>query len=165
MRRQKLVFNKHHENWIHAMKIILHARSFFEARLGTRTEAKLLRDCRIISINDVTHHPEPPPFSERFFSSPNLLTLFFDDVEQEGPAAFSTEQAEEVICFALHSQGHQLHIHCTAGISRSAAIGMFIADKLYDCLEQFKQDNHDIQANVFVLHRLEETLREIRGKK
>ena len=139
------------------MKIIIHARSFFEARMGTRIEAELFRDYRIISINDVTHHPEPPPFSERFYSAPNLLTLFFDDVEQDCPAAFSPEQAEEIIVFMAKRDDRPLLIHCMAGVSRSGAIGIVIA-KHSNCIEEFIRGNPDIQPNEFVVKRLERGL-------
>ena len=135
------------------MNIRIYARTFFENKIGTCEERKLLNECRIISINDVSLHPEPPPFSRRFLRHPNLLVLFFDDVETEGPTAFTIETAREIVRFVREADDRPLLIHCTAGISRSGAVGLAVAEQC-GCVEEFRRGNPDIMPNQLVLQKL-----------
>lgn len=73
---------------------------------------------------------------------PNVLRLVFDDVTDEeldrivsetakGLVLFSREQAEQVLSFLEANKNvDTLYVHCTAGVSRSGAIGT-IANDLY----------------------------------
>ena len=135
------------------MNIRIYARTFFENKIGTAEEERLLDECRIISINDVSLHPEPPPFSRRFLVHPNLLVLHFDDVETEMPTAFSIEQARQIVRFVLENGALPFLIHCTAGISRSGAVGLAIAEQC-GCVEEFRRGNPDIMPNQLVLQKL-----------
>ena len=105
------------------MQIYVHARSFFEARQGTKQERELFRDNRIISINSVSHPAEVPPFSEEFLDADNLLILYFDDVEEGFPNAMTPEQAKQIVDFIRIEDDRPIIVHCTAGISRSGAVG------------------------------------------
>ena len=105
------------------MQIYVHARSFFEARQGTRRERKLFRDNRIISINSVSFPSEEPPFSEEFLDAENLLILYFDDVDAGFPNAMTPEQACAIVDFVRLEDNRPIIVHCTAGISRSGAVG------------------------------------------
>ena len=105
------------------MQIYVHARSFFEARQGTRRERKLFRDNRIISINSVSFPSEEPPFSEEFLDAENLLILYFDDVDEGFSNAMTPEQARAIVDFVRHEDNRPIIVHCTAGISRSGAVG------------------------------------------
>ena len=105
------------------MQIYVHARSFFEARQGTKRERELFRDNRIISINSVSHPAEEPPFSEEFLDADNLLILYFDDVEEGFPNAMTPEQAKQIVDFIRIEDNRPIIVHCTAGISRSGAVG------------------------------------------
>ena len=105
------------------MQIYVHARSFFEARQGTKRERELFRDNRIISINSVSHPAEVPPFSEEFLDADNLLILYFDDVDEGFPHAMTPEQAKQIVDFISIEDNRPIIVHCTAGISRSGAVG------------------------------------------
>ena len=105
------------------MQIYVHARSFFEARQGIKRERELFRDNRIISINSVSHPAEVPPFSEEFLDADNLLILYFDDVEEGFPNAMTPEQAKQIVDFIRIEDDRPIIVHCTAGISRSGAVG------------------------------------------
>ena len=135
------------------MNIKIYARTYFENRIGTANEKRILCECRIISINDAFIHPEPPPFSKCFLRHPNLLVLFFDDVETEKLGAFSNEQAKKIVDFIHQDTSSPLLIHCTAGISRSGAVGLAIAER-FGCVEFFLSENPDIMPNQFVLQKL-----------
>ena len=140
------------------MNIKIYARTFFENKKGTCEERKLLNECRIISINDVSLHPEPPPFSRLYLEHPNLLVLFFDDVETEGPTSFSSDMARHIVRFVQESDERPLLIHCTAGISRSGAVGLAIAEQC-GCVEVFRRENPDIMPNHLVLRKLRQAFR------
>ena len=141
------------------MQIYVHARSFFEARQGTKRERELFRDNRIISINSVSHPAEVPPFSEEFLDADNLLILYFDDVEEGFPNAMTPEQAKQIVDFIRIEDDHPIIVHCTAGISRSGAVGevlnwyfnRFEADD--SAYRKFEIMHPDIVPNAHV-HRL-----------
>lgn len=72
-------------------------------------------------------------------NNPNVLFLEFDDVtieeadlvnsnnEKLHVKAMTVEQAKQIINFILKTfnQNKDLYVHCTAGISRSGAVGLF----------------------------------------
>ena len=142
------------------MKIRVLPRIFFEKIKGTAEEDRLLESYRIISINSSRGDDSLPPFSERNRNHRNLLYLTFDDVcnESDGGVCicFSIRQAEEVMRFADDGSMPML-IHCTAGISRSGAVGeildwyfnRYVADNPADHLF-FTQNNRQILANPLV---------------
>ena len=121
------------------MEIYVHARSFFEARQGTNLERELFRHNRIISINNVSFPAEPPPFSEEFLDAENLLILYFDDVDEGFPNAMPPEQAREIVNFIRLEDNRPIIVHCTAGISRSGAVG----EVLNWYFNRFEQDDSD----------------------
>ena len=105
------------------MKIYVKPRSFFESCRGTGREREFFRDNRIISINSVSHPAEVPPFSEEFLDADNLLILYFDDVDAGSPNAMTPEQAKQLVEFIGIEDNSPIIVHCTAGISRSGAVG------------------------------------------
>lgn len=122
--------------------------------MGTEHEAELFRKYRIISINNVSFPVEPPPFSPKFRDAPNLLVLFFDDVEAEFPHAMTEDDVEKIVTFIRSSNPRPLLIHCMAGISRSGAIGKalnrYFNVKNPKAFRQFSIDNPDIVPNKHV---------------
>ena len=142
------------------MKIRVLPRIFFEKIEGTEEEDRLLESYRIISINSSRGDDSLPPFSERNRNHRNLLCLTFDDVcyeQDKGDCVcFSVRQAEAVMRFA-DDGSMPILIHCTAGISRSGAIGeildwyfnRFIMENPADHLF-FTQNNRQILANPLV---------------
>lgn len=148
------------------MRIIVKARSFFEARQGTIRETELFARNRIISINNISFPAEPPPFSPRFINAKNLLVLFFDDVE-EGANAMTAEQAEKIADFVLRpGDNRPIIVHCTAGVNRSGAVGRvlnwyfnrFLADNEADH-RAFRLRHPDLAPNAHVQKLLLDELR------
>ena len=143
------------------MKIRVLARMFFEKIKGTPTEAELLEKSKIISINSSCGVDDTPPFSPELLNHPHLLTLTFDDIcsEPETPEAailFNENMAHQIISFA--DDGNlPLLVHCTAGISRSGAIGevlnwyfnRYLKNNTTDD-EDFVRNNRQIQPNTLV---------------
>ena len=145
------------------MKIRVLPRIFFENNKGTAEEDRLLEKYRIISINASRGNDSAPPFSEHNRRHEHLLCLTFDDVcdepEPENPDSyvrFSPRHAEAIMRFAGAGDMPML-IHCTAGISRSGAVGeildwyfnRYIANDPADH-QFFVQNNRQIIANSLV---------------
>ena len=138
------------------MRIRIVSRSFFEAHQGTHREAALLQRYSIISINSIGL-PEKPPFSPYVLTKPNLLILRFDDVDEGFPNAMTDSQAQQIADFVKLSQERPFIIHCTAGISRSGAVGEVLNHYFNRHLsndtpafEQFYRNNPDIDPNSHV---------------
>lgn len=82
-----------------------------------------IKDCFFVSILDPD---DKIPLKE---SCENYKTFYFYDLEQDIQTykAFSYEQAEELYSFIeANKDKKRCVIHCTAGVSRSGAVGEFI---------------------------------------
>jgi len=110
------------------MKISVKGRDYFELIRGTDEESELFASVRVISVNSV-RIPEKPPFSRKFWEADNVLVLSFDDVDDSDPFIFqgsrfmSEVDAEAIAAFVESPDPRPIVVHCTAGISRSGAIG------------------------------------------
>lgn len=95
----------------------------------------------------------------------NVLVLNFDDVEVDlnweddgnyyGAKAFTEDQAKQILEFInKHKEAKKCLVHCSAGISRSGAVGTFINDYFKNDYFQFKTRNPYIHPNGLVLRTL-----------
>jgi len=87
--------------------------------------------------------------------APNVLNLWFNDAEEYNPATetvlFDEDMADSVVRFVEANKDAKAWVlHCTAGISRSGAVGGFIADYLGIYYKDFKIDNPQVQPNALV---------------
>jgi len=85
----------------------------------------------------------------------NVINLTFDDVEEDiikkSAFAMTENQAKILYEFMIkHSDKNTFLIHCTAGISRSGAVGTFIANYFNVDMNTFKLDNPYILPNSHV---------------
>ena len=126
------------------MKIRVLPRAFFEKVKGTPTEADLLEKSKIISINSSWGFDDAPPFSESFLKHPHLLILTFDDIcnEPETP-----EDLAHAIMRFVDDGKISLLVHCTAGISRSGAVGEVLNWYFNRYLETNTADDEDFVEN------------------
>ena len=146
------------------MKIRVLPRKFFEKLKGTPTEVELLENAKIISINSSWGFDDTPPFSEELLNHPHLLNLTFDDIcnepetpEDQGNAVlFNAAMAQQIMRFVDDGE-LPLLVHCTAGISRSGAVGEVLnwyfnryLERNADDDEEFVQNNRQIQPNTIV---------------
>jgi len=116
-----------------------------------------MKDSALISINDTEGSWNKSWFDR---DHPNVIRLWFDDVEndeQKSPTnaftckAFSVEQAEQLFNFIKKNADKDFIVHCSAGISRSGAVGSFINDYLNSDMEYFEKANrHRILPNSHV---------------
>ena len=146
------------------MKIRVLPRAFFEKVKGTPTEVELLEKSKIISINSSWGFDDAPPFSESFLQHPHVLTLTFDDIYNEpetpedlGNAILFNEDMAHAIMRFVDDRQVPLLVHCTAGISRSGAVGEVLNWYFNRYLEfntaddeDFEQNNRQIQPNTLV---------------
>lgn len=114
-----------------------------------------------ISINSTEGNDNEPYFKD---NHPNVLTLYFDDCNEYkkypiigSPDKFyeqipmSEEQALEVINFVEKmNENSNVYVHCTAGISRSGAVGAFISDYFGRTWKKFKFDNPSVIPNSHI---------------
>ena len=131
------------------MQINIKARTFFEAARGSERERYFFRTSRIISINSVSFPAEPPPFSEEFLHAENLLVLYFDDVDEGQPHAMTPEQAKQIVDFARIEDPRPIIVHCTAGISRSGAVG----EVLNWYFNRYLEDDQEDYQRFQIMHR------------
>jgi hypothetical protein len=114
-----------------------------------------------ISINSTEGNDITPYFKEKH---PNVLTLYFDDCNEYkkhpvdgSPDEFyeqipmSEEQALEIIKFAEKMNNESnVYVHCTAGVSRSGAVGAFISDYLGNKWDDFIRVNPQVIPNSHI---------------
>ena len=116
-----------------------------------------MKDIALISINDTEGQWNASWFDR---DHPNVLRLWFDDVstdEQKSPTnpftcrAFTEDQARMVFEFIKSNSDKDFLVHCSAGISRSGAVGSFINDYLDSDRDFFEKFNrHRIMPNAHV---------------
>ena len=124
------------------MKVIVISRAMMNSWLDKKMDLLNSDNVAIISINTYTHwngqFEEETPFDkfEDFTNNKNLLKLWFDDVSEPTTwngmedKLFNADDARKVVEFIKEKQDNvdTFIVHCTAGISRSGAVGMFIKD-------------------------------------
>jgi predicted protein tyrosine phosphatase len=148
------------------IKIYIVPKIQFEAILKNNkiddTNVDTFKDYCFICINQSTgtYFHEPILKEEHY----NVLNLWFDDVEAdmmlEGIKAFSYSDAEKIIEFLDNNKKVKiLIVHCSAGISRSGAVGTFALDYLNGDKEFFKNTNPHILPNNRVMRMLNEMRR------
>jgi predicted protein tyrosine phosphatase len=113
-------------------------------------------DMFFISINDTCNTKQIPYFKN---NHENVLIQYFDDVVKDIidnnneilAKAFTEEQAIEMFKFIEKNKDKKTClVHCTAGISRSAAVGTFICDFTNGNYFEFKEDNPYILPNPHI---------------
>lgn len=125
------------------MKIKVVPRIFFLSMQGTDKEKEIFDTCNIISIN--TEGIEEVPFSKEFQGRKNVLILYFDDIIQTDPQncgrIFSADNAKAISVFLKRADLNiPLVVHCTAGISRSGAVGQVLNDFFNNFYEKNPND-------------------------
>lgn len=114
-----------------------------------------------ISINDTAGKWKDSWFGQ---DHDNVIRLWFDDVEKDGDTppthdrpgiAVTDEQIERLVLFIFENIDKETFlIHCTAGISRSGAIGLFITNLLGENIEQYFKNNPRVHPNKMILDKM-----------
>lgn len=148
-------------------KILILSKLFFDRTMKEmgltpdNVEKKASKAAFISILDSGDSDPEAASFFPEDRS--NVKTLFFDDVEKDMQIpeigtgrirhikAFTEHQAEELLAFIKQNANKSLFIiHCTAGISRSGAVGQFICDYFSCNPVEFRQANPNILPNNLV---------------
>jgi len=146
------------------MKIRVLPRAFFAKLKGTPDEKAMLGRYKIISINASRGCDSKPPFSPECLPHPNLLILVFDDVAAAPVPAgdttpaipFDRDMAARIMNFVGDGET-PLFVHCSAGVSRSGAVGemlnwyfnRYLKDNAED-FDDFIRNNRQIVPNPLV---------------
>jgi predicted protein tyrosine phosphatase len=97
----------------------------------------------------------------------NVIRLFFDDLEAHDPILqneearlrlklFDMGQAKRIVEFAKQfDNDSQVTVHCLAGVSRSGAVGTFLASRFHVPEENFVHEK-DLYPNRLVMTLLNE---------
>lgn len=145
------------------MKIIIASRALFIeylTRKGITNENVETQDkVFFISINN-QDDKQPPYFSG---NKTNVMNLTFADLEEDKELpiigeertelfkAMTREQAAELYAFIKANKDKEaVMIHCTAGVARSGAVGVFINDFIGGDYNELKRNNPNIQPNSHV---------------
>jgi predicted protein tyrosine phosphatase len=118
----------------------------------------------LISIIESVERPFLNPQRESILSQLNckaILKLIFSDIKpsynHEDEILFNKDHARQIISFVNNlKEIDTLVIHCHAGVSRSGAVGVFLAKYLNVDFEKFKEENKNISPNEYILDLLME---------
>ena len=115
------------------MNIKVFPRKYFLSIKGTDEEMALFSENNVISIitpeHPATNFPnEEVPFSEKYKKLDTVLVLKFHDTDTQADddvVLFNKNDAESIWQFVqkTKSNGRGYVVHCTAGLSRSQAVG------------------------------------------
>ena len=141
------------------MKIDVWARTYFEERIGSDEITQLLKTHKVISIQSSSGWDSEPPFAKEHCKSKNLLCLVFDDyfgipddpLERSRVALFTPELAERIMRF-VDDGSMPLVVHCTQGVSRSAAVG-YVLDRYFNSVlaNNEKDYKYFMARNPFIM--------------
>lgn len=93
----------------------------------------------------------------------HVLTLTFDDITDKdqdvldqypGSVLFNEDHAKAIIEFVEAHLLSDFVIHCTAGISRSGAVGEYVRRKLRVNYDKYNRQNPHVLPNAWVLQQL-----------
>lgn len=154
------------------MQIVVMSRHMFEKFMMdkeiTPDNVEKLKDVFIISIQNDAGDAHIPYFPE---NKKNVLVQYFSDVEEDievqmigsvekvTAKAMSSEQAKEMYQYIMDNKVRDKKIcliYCTADVSRSGAVGVFVAECMGVNYLDFKRANPSIQPNIHMLKLLRE---------
>lgn len=154
------------------MRILILPKYQFDAQLDKAGITDLTVESRIgeyyISINDTINGKYDVMPSYFRSDHENVLRLWFDDVSKDinipiigtdkikKVVAITEQQAKQIINFLSHinpTTASILIIHCTAGVSRSGAVGEFAKEYFRPHINniEFKNMNPNIAPNQHIL--------------
>lgn len=150
-------------------KIVFNALMSYSGINDTNVESH--DDCIFISINN-TELIESSDSRKSYFNGnkKNLLILSFDDCDEDlylngvlRAKCIIETQAKEIVDFLQSQDKNKItkcYVHCSAGISRSGAVGAFVSDYFGCKYSDFKKVNPFVHENHKVLLLLNRELRE-----
>lgn len=121
----------------------------------------MFNDLMEMRVENPLDHPDvffisilDPDCPESFHKdADNFKTWWFYDLEYEVGSykPMSEEQAKEIVEFiSKNKDKKRCIVHCSAGVSRSGAIGEFINDLYGEKYQDFKRTNPNIIPNIYI---------------
>ena len=157
------------------MKIKVVSRRYFEGLKGKPELAEIIEKHRIVSIESSRGPDSRPPFAPGVLPHPNILCIRFDDYvsysdgcdSHEVPWLFRRDEAERIMRFVVDDK-KPLIVQCTAGISRSGAVGKALDWYFNQHLRKnptdhafFEKSNPQVKPNRLVLDTMMAYLKEL----
>ena len=148
------------------MKIYVKPRKFFEY-LGNELQDYLFTHANVISIITPAYSPkgfqeQKPPFNEKYWNADNVCIIKFHDAVSQVNDQVHLADANDIekvwqFCERI-DKSKPLYIHCTAGKSRSQAIG-FVLNKYFNKnnsrdYEAFEMENSNVRSMNSLVKRL-----------
>ena len=139
--------------------VLVYSRSSFKHLISVLTPDEISRSA-FISIHEPLRGTQvfEDCSSVILESAPNVLNLWFDDAEEDFElldglkcVLFDEHMAKQIHEFVdRYKEGKQFFFHCTAGISRSGAVGETVAEYLGIDYFEFKLENPKVKPNTLV---------------
>lgn len=116
-----------------------------------------------LSINN-PNDLDKTPFRE---DSADFKSMWFYDIEDDLKCSESgkeyhpitNEQVNELFNYLMsHKDYDYFIVHCSAGISRSGAVGTFMNDLFGESHQEFRRRNKYILPNLYIYNKLKEKL-------
>lgn len=135
-------------------KVIILSKKRFDSLMESNkiydSNVENVKNSIFISIRDYG-------FRDHYFSKKheNVLNIQFDDTEKESESSFNKELANRIIQFVKRNENAETaFVHCSAGVSRSGAVGEFIQKVWGISYENFRKINPQIVPNSLVYNTL-----------
>lgn len=135
--------------------IFVFSRDKFKKEVNQLSEQQFMATA-FVSIHDPVEEIDNGNSDTILNTSVNVLNMWFHDAE-EGIQylLFNDWCAGELFRFIEKNKDKkQWIVHCTAGISRSGAVGEFLADYFGISYHLFKRDNPQVKPNTLVKNTL-----------
>ena len=145
------------------MEIFVLSKPLFDKLMETKgiDESNIeSKDVFFISINNTLSFPELLQGDSPYFKNDksNLKVMYFDDVSEDvyldgklQSKAFTEDQGKGLLEFIEKNKDKKsCVVHCTAGISRSGAVGLFINDYFKGDYFEFMKVNQYVKPNPHI---------------
>ena len=139
-------------------------------RLNIHDSNVEIANIAIISIGDVSISKTPNDFTENGINChwfkeehPNVLNIDFDDCSPECGKGnpLSEKQAQQIYKFFCKNIAvDNFYIHCSAGISRSAAVGLCLRDFFNSLNYKVELKHNGIMPNSYVERLIHKIIRD-----
>ena len=141
------------------MKVFIMPKFFFEQAIdGIEKSSK---DVFYLSINNPDDEDKTPiredsdTFKSMWFY--DIDEDIYDEVKDFTYKTISDEQVDELYDFIMKNKDKKnFVVHCTAGISRSGAVGEFVNDLFGIPYAEFRKQNPNIIPNTYIKKKLNE---------
>jgi len=144
----------------HEFDVLCYRKSKFEQLLRGVVDQYNVEQTDVMYISILNVGDDTGYFKKNF---QNVLVLHFDDItDVRSDLAFNQDHAEQIIDFIIKNKyKSECMVHCSAGISRSGAVGQFINACFGVNNDYFLNMNVNVRPNPMILETLEEVFNKL----